>query len=220
MITATSPSRHPTATLTAVTADDRPLVRAGLRAVLTATDGIELVAECPPAHVVETVRRELPSLLVSVVRGGDPDPFRAIAGAKALHAALRVLVVADAATVLDLREAVLVGVDSFVLTDATEDGLREAVAATARGDRIVSPQVAMQLAGPWRTTGDGTSALNARELEVLQLLAEGLTNQAVARRLELSPRTVKTHVQHVLAKLDVPDRTGAVARAFRLGLLR
>jgi DNA-binding NarL/FixJ family response regulator len=206
---------------TVVLADDRPLVRAGLRAVL-GSDGVDIVGECEVSGVVATVDRELPTVLVTVARENDPDPFRVIATVKALHAEIRVLVVADAASVVDLREAVISGVDSFLLTDASEQDLRDATTATARGERVVSPDVAMQLAGSWRQSGEegGPSPLTPRELEVLQLLAEGLTNQEVGTRLGLSARTIKTHVQNLLSKLDVPDRTGAVARAFRLGLIR
>ncbi len=206
-----------------VAADDRPLVRAGLRGVLTGVAGVDLVADCALDRVVDTVGRELPSVLVTVARENDPDPFRVVATVKALHPEMRVLVVADAASVIDLREAVISGVDSFLLSDAGEDEIRDAVTATARGERVVSPQVAMQLAGSWRQgagTEGGASALTPRELEVLQLLAEGLTNQEVGTRLGLSARTIKTHVQNLLGKLDVPDRTGAVARAFRMGLIR
>lgn len=218
----TDPSTVHTRIATVVTADDRPLVRAGLRALLTGADGVELVGESTLSHVVETVDRELPAVLVTVARENDPDPFRVVATVKALHRELRVLVIADAASVVDLREAVVSGVDSFLLTGSSERDIRDAVTATARGERVVSPDVAMQLAGSWRQGGEdnGASALTPRELEVLQLLAEGLTNQEVGARLGLSARTIKTHVQNLLSKLDVPDRTGAVARAFRLGLIR
>ena len=221
MVLEALPATSATRVATVVFADDRPLVRAGLRAVLTG-DGVSIVGECGLGDVVATVGRELPSVLVTVARENDPDPFRVVATVKALHAELRVLVIADAASVVDLREAVISGVDSFLLSDASEQDIRDAIAATARGERVVSPEVAMQLAGSWRQGNDegGPSPLTPRELEVLQLLAEGLTNQEVGTRLGLSARTIKTHVQNLLSKLDVPDRTGAVARAFRLGLIR
>jgi DNA-binding NarL/FixJ family response regulator len=209
-------------TAVVVAADDRPVVRAGLRAVLTADDHLELRAAVPLRHLTEAIERHLPNVIVIAVRENHPDPFRPVATAKALHPECRVLVIADVASVVDLREAVLAGVDSFLLSDATEDDIREGARATARGDRVVSPEVAMQLAGAWR--GDSAlsdeSPLTPRELEVLQLLAEGLTNQEIGGRLDLSARTIKTHVQNLLAKLDVPDRTGAVARGFRMGLIR
>lgn len=216
-----APASTSTRLATVVIADDRPLVRAGLRAVLS-EERISIVGECRLPDVVSTIDSELPAVLVTVARENDPDPFRVVATVKALHNELRVLVIADAASVVDLREAVISGVDSFLLTDASEQDIRDAIAATARGERVVSPEVAMQLAGSWRQSGDdgGSSPLTPRELEVLQLLAEGLTNQEVGARLGLSARTIKTHVQNLLTKLDVPDRTGAVARAFRLGLIR
>jgi DNA-binding NarL/FixJ family response regulator len=204
---------------TILIADARPVVRAGLRAILS---DAELLGDCALEEAVDHVTRLEPAVLVAGLRDDDPETFRVVATAKALRDDLHVLVVADGATVIDLREAVIAGVDSFLLTSAPADELRDAVARTARGERIVSPSIAMQLAGTWRQEprDAGASALTPRELEVLQLLAEGLTNQQVGSRLGLSARTVKTHVQNLLVKLDVPDRTGAVARAFRLGLIR
>lgn len=211
-----------TRTVVAIVADDRPLVRAGLRGVVGADAAVDLRDAVPMTGLAAAIEEHLPNVAVVAVRENDPDPFQAIATAKALHPECHVLVIADVASVIDLREAVIAGVDSFLLSDATEDDIRDGVHATARGDRVVSPAVAMQLAGSWR--GEGTpsdeSPLTPRELEVLQLLAEGLTNQEIGTRLDLSSRTIKTHVQNLLSKLDVPDRTGAVARAFRLGLIR
>jgi DNA-binding NarL/FixJ family response regulator len=199
--------------------DARPVVRAGLRTIL---GDAEVAGDCGLDEAVDHVTRLEPTVLVAGLRDDDPETFRVVATAKALRDDLHVLVVADGATVIDLREAVIAGVDSFLLTSAPAEELRDAVVRTARGERIVSPSIAMQLAGTWRQEPReaGASALTPRELEVLQLLAEGLTNQQVGSRLGLSARTVKTHVQNLLVKLDVPDRTGAVARGFRLGLIR
>jgi DNA-binding NarL/FixJ family response regulator len=210
-----------TTTTTVLVADGRPVVRAGLAAILAQAD-VQLSGECGLEDTVETVTSQRPDVLVVGLREDDPETFRVVATAKAVHEDLHALVVADGATVIDLREAVIAGVDSFLLSSVPADDLRDAVERTARGERIVSPSIAMQLAGSWRQEprDSGASALTARELEVLQLLAEGLTNQQVGTRLGLSARTVKTHVQNLLVKLDVPDRTGAVARAFRLGLIR
>jgi DNA-binding NarL/FixJ family response regulator len=208
------------ATVTVVVADARPVLRAGLRAVLG--DDVDVRAECGFDDAVDRVTRESPDVLVVGLRDDDPETFRVVATTKAVHDELTTLVIADGATVIDLREAVIAGVDSFLLSTVTVEELRDAVVRTARGERIVSPAIAMQLAGSWRqdSSESGASALTSREIEVLQLLAEGLTNQQVGSRLGLSARTVKTHVQNLLGKLDVPDRTGAVARAFRLGLIR
>jgi DNA-binding NarL/FixJ family response regulator len=199
--------------------DARPLVLAGLTTVL-ADRG--LVASCELQAALNAVTEHDPDVLVAGLRVDDPGTFAVVAGAKASRPELRALIIADGATVIDLREAVIAGVDSFLLTSAPTAEIQDAVLRTARGDRVISPSIAMQLAGTWRqeVTEAGASALSPRELEVLQLLAEGLTNQQVASRLSLTARTVKTHVQNLLVKLDVPDRTGAVARGFRLGLIR
>jgi DNA-binding NarL/FixJ family response regulator len=220
--TASSDTRdESTRTTTVLVADGRPVVRAGLATVLGA-EGLELLGACSLEETVDQVTTERPQVLVVGLRDDDPETFRVVATAKAVDEDLHALVVADGATVIDLREAVIAGVDSFLLSSVTAEELCDAVARTGRGERIVSPSIAMQLAGSWRQEPreSGASALTARELEVLQLLAEGLTNQQVGTRLGLSARTVKTHVQNLLVKLDVPDRTGAVARAFRLGLIR
>ena len=183
-----------TTTTTVLVADGRPVVRAGLGAVL-GDEAIELLGDCALEETVERVTAERPQVLVVGLRDDDPETFRVVATAKAVHDELHALVVADGATVIDLREAVIAGVDSFLLSSVTAEELRDAVTRTARGERIVSPSIAMQLAGRQRRR-------------------TGLA------RLGLSARTVKTHVQNLLVKLDVPDRTGAVARAFRLGLIR
>ena len=218
---ATPAASTATRTIVALVADDRPLVRAGLEGVV-GTGDVELSGSVALDGIVSAIEESLPHVLVVAVRANDPDPFRVVATAKALHPELRVLAIADVASVVDLREAVIAGVDSFLLSDAGRADIRDAVTATARGERVVSPEVAMQLAGSWRSEpgSDDPSPLTPRELEVLQLLTEGLTNAEIGERLGLSSRTIKTHVQNLLAKLDVPDRTGAVARGFRLNLIR
>lgn len=209
-------------TLTAVVADDRPVIRAGIAAAVRPSDEIGHVVDTGLSDAVETIDRVLPEVLLIYVREGDPEAFRIVATTKALHADLRVLALADATNVTDLREAVIAGVDSFLLTTASMEEIREAAITTGQGDRVISPEVAVQLAGTWERDMDHSMAqsLTPREVEVLELLAEGLTNQEIGTRLSVSGRTIKTHVQNLLTKLDVPDRTGAVARAFRLGVIR
>lgn len=220
--TTTEAQAASTSTVTVVVADDRPLVQLGLTTLATGAEACDLLGSCTVSAAADMVDRERPQVLAMAVRENDPDPFRVVASAKALHPDLHVLVVADAASVIDLREAVIAGVDSFLLSSASVADIRDAIEATARGERVVSPEVAMQLAGSWRADQEDSpsASLTPRELEVLQLLAEGLTNQEIGKRLDVSARTIKTHVQNLLSKLDVPDRTGAVARAFRLGLIR
>lgn len=219
MVNPPSSDDQPAQTWRAVVCDARPVVRAGLAQVigeLGAVDAADL-SEVPAA-----IGSDPPDVLVAGLRIDDADTFHVIATATTADRHLKVLVVADGATVIDLREAVIAGVDSFLLASAPTGEIRDAAVSTARGDRVISPSIAMQLAGSWRTEprDSGASALTSRELEVLQLLAEGLTNDRIGERIGLTSRTVKTHVQNLLSKLDAPDRTGAVARGFRLGLIR
>ena len=208
---------------TVVATDPRPVVRAGLRAVLAGADDVALDAVCPPDEVLDAIETHLPAVLVVSISGAESDPFQVVATAKALHPAMTVLVVTDATSVVDLREGVTAGADSFLLSDSTAEELAAGVLATARGERAVSPAVAMQLASAWHEDPRARSSaqhLTPRELEVVTHLADGMTNQQIGDALGLSARTVKTHVQNVLGKLDAPDRTGAVAKAFRQGLIR
>ncbi|MFP5310532.1 MAG: LuxR C-terminal-related transcriptional regulator [Actinomycetes bacterium] len=218
--TAPGPGGATATRTTLVVTDDRPLVRAGLCAVLGAGDATVVGADRTDG-LLGLVESRTPDVAVVGIDQHDADPFHAIAVARSVRPELHVLVVAESINVVDLREAVIAGVDSFVLSRASESELRAAVTATAAGERVVPPEVAVQLAASWRTEqpGPGGDAVTPRELEVLQLLAEGMTNAEIGTRLGVSARTVKTHVQNLLAKLDTPDRTGAVARGFRLGLI-
>ncbi len=204
--------------LTAVVADDRPVVRAGLRAAVAGRATV--TADGDLDGLSTAVETHDPDVAVTAVSADAPDPFRAIAAAAALHEDLRVLALVDAASLGDLREAVIAGVQSLLLTTAPLAEVADAAARTAAGERELATEIAVQLAGSWREVSRRPDNVTARELEVLELLAEGLTNKEVAGELDLSPRTVKTHVQSLLRKLDVGDRTAAVATALRRQLIR
>ena len=206
-------------TRTAVVAASRPLVRAGLESVTSAGDMV-VAATAEPATLVDTVAAHEPDLVVVVIAEQDDDPYSEIARLMSTYSSTRVLAITEAASVIELREAIVAGVQSLLLADVSIDELQDAISATADGTRVLAPEVAIQLAGSWATEpANGDAQLTARELQVLQHLAEGMTNAQVAAELDLSPRTVKTHVQNLLVKLDTPDRTGAVAQGFRRGLI-
>ncbi len=199
-------------------ADDRPVVRAGLAALL---QPFAVVGAVALAGLVDALLDDDADLVVAGVRDDEPAAFRTIARATTRRPALRVLVVANSASVIELREAVIAGVDSFLLLSTSATELHDAVRQTAAGERVIAPSIAMQLATSWSAepSRTGAAVVTNRELEVLRLVADGLTNEQISNRLDLPSRTVKTHVQNVLAKLEVPDRTAAVARALRLGLI-
>jgi DNA-binding NarL/FixJ family response regulator len=206
-------------TRTAVVAASRPLVRAGLRAA-TASDGVVVAASTEPSSLADAVEVHEPDLVVVAVTAVDVDPYSEIARVMSIDPACHVLAIVEDASVIDLREAIVAGVQSLLLADVELDELRDAIIGTVDGERVLAPEVAVQLADSWTADrADVRAQLTARELEVLQHLAEGRTNAQVADELGVSPRTVKTHVQNLLAKLDTPDRTGAVAQGFRRGLI-
>lgn len=208
-------------TLTAVTvvvADDRPLIRAGIRAAVSSVAAV--TADTSLSGLVATVKADRPDVLVVGVRPDARDPFEEVAHLTSLRTELRVLALTETSSMVTIRQAVMAGVDSFLLTDARPAEIADAVAATARGERIVAPEIAMTLARARQNElAAATGGLSAVQLQVLTLLAEGLTNREVGERLELPARTVKTHVQSLFQKLDVSDRTAAVARGLRHGLI-
>ena len=108
------------------------------------------------------------------------------------------------------------GAVGYLLKDADPDELVDGVRAAARGDTVLSSHVADRLMGRMR---DPVRTLTAREAEVLRLVADGLTNRDIARRLTLTEATVKSHLVHVFTKLDVGSRTAAVAKATELGMV-
>jgi len=199
-------------------ADDRPVVRAGLVALL---HPFAVVGAVALAELVDALLETDVDLVVAGVRDDEPAAFPSIAKATTRRPELRVLVIANSASVIELREAVIAGVDSFLLMSTRTEELHDAVRQTAAGERVIAPSIAMQLASSWPNQPSRTGAAHVtdREREVLRLLADGLTNDQISDRLAWPSRTVKTHVQNVLAKLEVPDRTAAVARALRLGLI-
>ncbi|WP_331770654.1 response regulator transcription factor (plasmid) [Embleya sp. NBC_00888] len=203
-------------------ADDDALVRGGLKALLRAEPGIEVVGEA--ANGVEAVRAALalkPDVVVMDIRMPVRDGVSATRDLMAAPDRPRVLVL----TTFDLDEvvddAITAGADGFLLKRATPEELVTAIRAVAAGDAVVSPAVARRLfashaarVGP---DHERAARLTDREADVLRAMALGLSNTEIARSLHLSVETVKTHVKHVLAKLDVRDRTQAVVWAYRTG---
>ncbi|OXM48618.1 DNA-binding response regulator [Amycolatopsis alba DSM 44262] len=129
----------------------------------------------------------------------------------------RVLVLTTYDTDSDMLPAIQAGATGYLLKDAPRDELFRAVEAAAQGQAMLSPAVATRLMGQMRQPASGP--LSQRELEVLELIAQGSTNREAAKRLFISEATVKTHLLHVYTKLGVNDRAAAVATAFSQGYL-
>ncbi len=131
--------------------------------------------------------------------------------------AVRVLVLTTFDTDRDVLPAIEAGATGYLLKDTPRDELLRAVRAAHRGEAVLSPAVAGRLMGQVRAPG--ADALSARELEVLRLVAAGSTNREAAQQLFISEATVKTHLLHIYAKLEVRDRASAVAAGYQRGLL-
>lgn len=203
--------------VTVAIVDDHPVVRAGLRAVLEADPDIEITAEA--ASVRDALDRLATSpvdvALVDLHLGAGGDGLELVA---ALHGSpTRTLVVTAFDTERDVVAALAAGAVGYLLKDAPEAELLAAVHAAARGDTVLGGPAAARLVA---ASLDDPGRLTERELEVLEAVADGLDNAAVARRLFVSQATVKTHLNHVFSKLGVTNRTAAVSEARRRGLLR
>ena len=199
--------------------DDHPVVRAGLRALLEGQDDLVIVGEAADAvSAMETVQVSEPDAVLMDLNLGRGD------GGAALTARLRrlprppaVLVLTTYATEADIRGALDAGAAGYLLKDAPPDDLFRAIRAVARGETILASEVAALLV---RRVNSPEPSLTQREVQILELLAHGLANKEMARRLLVSEATVKSHLSHIYSKLGVDTRAGAVARAIEQRIIR
>lgn len=202
-----------------VLVDDHPVVRAGLRALLAGQPDLEVVGEAANAdQAVQVVRDTGPVVvLMDLNLGVGPGGAEATAALRQLADPPQVLVLTTYDTEADLRAAVDAGAAGYLLKDAPPEELFRAVRATARGETVLAPIVAARLMG---RAGPSAPRLTEREVAIVELLARGLPNKDLARRLLISEATVKSHLSHIYAKLGVDTRAGAVARAIEQRIIR
>jgi DNA-binding NarL/FixJ family response regulator len=209
-------------------ADDQALVSAGFRAILEAYPGIEVVAEASGgAEAVELARRLTPDVALMDVRMPGMDGIEATRRIVLAGLPTRVLIL----TTFDLDEyvyaALQAGAAGFLLKDVPRDQLVVGVRTVAAGESLLAPAVTrrmierfVRLPPPGAERPAALAALSPRELEVLRLLARGLSNADIASQLVVSPTTAKTHVASILGKLDLHDRVHAVVLAYESGLVQ
>ncbi|MDJ0336414.1 MAG: response regulator [Rhodoglobus sp.] len=202
-----------------VIADDHPVVRAGLRALLEQEEGLGVVGEAStPDEAVAVVERENPDVVLMDLQFGTSetgaDATRRI---RALDAPPYVLVLTNYDTDGDILGAVEAGASGYLLKDAPPHELIAAVRAAAAGESALAPAIANRLLTRMR---EPQVSLSRREIEVLQRVAAGRSNVQIAEELFVSETTVKSHLVHVFSKLDVSSRTAAVSVGRRLGILR
>lgn len=201
-----------------VLADDHPVVRTGLRAILAGEAELEVAGEAStPAGAVELAQRLAPDVVLMDLRFGTQETGAdATRQLRALPAPPAVLILTNYDTDGDILGAVEAGASGYLLKDAPPEELVAAIRAAAAGETALAPAVASRLLARMRSP---LPNLSAREIEVLGLVAQGATNATIARRLHLSDATVKSHLVHVYGKLGVSSRTAAVAAAREAGIL-
>jgi DNA-binding NarL/FixJ family response regulator len=202
-----------------VIADDHPVVRAGVRALLDAEDDLEVIREAATAdEAVLLAGQFAPDLVLMDLQFADgPRGAEATRRIRALDQPPHVLVLTNYDTDADILTAIEAGASGYLLKDAPPDELVAAVRAAAAGESALAPVIAGRLMARMRAP---LTSLSARELEVLELVAAGASNTDIAGRLHITEATVKSHLVHIFTKLDVGSRTAAVSAARALGLLR
>jgi DNA-binding NarL/FixJ family response regulator len=216
-------------TLRVLLADDQELMRTGFRMILESA-GIEVVGEAANGQDAIELARELrPDVVLMDVRMPKMDGVQAtreLAG-RDVHDPITVLIL----TTFDLDEyvyaALRAGASGFLLKDAPREELLHAIEVVAAGDALLAPSVTRRLIDEFAArpedlvpTSGALNSLTARELDVLRLVARGLSNSEIADELVVGEATVKTHVGHVLMKLQLRDRVQAVVLAYEHGLVR
>jgi DNA-binding NarL/FixJ family response regulator len=211
--------------------DDQALVRTGFRMILEAEEDIDVVGEAGDGiEAIAEARRLQPDVVLMDVRMPELDGIEAtrrLLGNDGSAGDTKVVML----TTFDMDEyvydALRAGASGFLLKDVPPEQLVDGIRAVGNGDALLAPSITRRLieefvrSGPGRSEPPaGLSELTARELEVLQLMARGLSNAEIASALFVSETTVKTHVAHVLMKLDLRDRVQAVVLAYESGLVQ
>ncbi len=202
-----------------VIADDHPIFRAGVLGLLSGQEDFQVVGEAANGkEAVSVVKHVAPDVLLVDLQMPELDGVGAIKAIREAAPATRILVLTTYDSDGDILRAVEAGATGYLLKDTPREELFKAIRATARGDSVLSPTVASKLVS--RSRGPIERSLSGRELEVLTLVAKGISNKIIGKDLKISEATVKTHLIHIFAKLGVDDRTAAVTVAMERGMLR
>ncbi len=207
--------------------DDHRVVRQGLRTFLELHPDIEVVGEADDGVAAVAMTQQLAPdvILMDLVMPGM-DGIAATRQLKALGLGVRVIALTSFTEDDKVIPAIQAGASSYLLKDVSPDDLVAAIRAAYRGEARLHPDIARKLmdavrAEPAATQREPTRAdLSDRELEVIRLVAEGLNNREIASRLVISEKTVKTHISHILSKLNLDDRTQLAIYAIRTGIAR
>lgn len=205
-----------------VVVDDHGLFRAGLVSLLTTFPEFEIIGEAGDGRealsVIETTKPDVVLLDVNMPIMGGVEMVEAIQK----NDAPSILMLTISKHDEDLFGAIAAGADGYLLKDAEPDELRRAIILVAEGKSVLSPEVTSRVL---KAVGSSHGipadiALSKREMDVLKCLARGMTSSQIASELFISENTVKTHVRHILEKLEASNRAEAVSKAIQLGIIR
>jgi len=218
-------------TIRVLLVDDQQLVRTGFRMILADEEGIEVVGEAANGReAIEAAAQVYPDVIVMDIRMPEMDGVeatRSLVGDKA-DSGPRILILTTFDADEHVVEALRAGASGFLLKDVPPADFAKAIRIIASGEALLAPSVTRRLLGRFarlsvpadETHGERLRQLTEREHEVLKLVATGLSNREIADRLTLAEPTVKTHVSHLLIKLDLRDRTQLVVLAYEAGIVR
>ena len=211
-------------TIRVLVADDQSMVRAGFRMLLAGEEDIEVVAEASNGlEAIDKAARFQPTIVLMDIRMPELDGLEATKRILADNAGARILIL----TTFDLDEyvyeALAAGASGFVLKDDPPEQLVAAIRTVAAGEALLSPTITKRVIKeftriPRPAPPDEVVDLSTRELEVFRLIASGLSNAEIGQELHIGENTVKTHVTHILQKLDLRDRVQAVVLAYQTGI--
>jgi DNA-binding NarL/FixJ family response regulator len=214
-----------TAPIRVLVADDHALVREGIRHVLDAEPGIDVVAEAANGRdAVTLAMQHQPDVIVLDITMPEETGLKAAARLREMLPAAKVLLLSMHDHVEYVREGMRIGTHGYILKDSAGEELRAAIRAVHAGGTFFSPAVVKRMTGtPATGEPSGIAALESltpRERDVLQGVANGLTNKAIAGELGISPRTVEAHRESLMRKLQIHSVAGLVRLAIEAGLIR
>ncbi len=195
--------------------DDHPVVCTGLTSMLSAQPGLEIVGSAASGEeALAIIKRDKTDLLLLDLRMPGMDGIGVLQALKRIQDPPRVIILTSFDKDEDIYRAIRAGAQGYLLKDTTESEMTTAITIVNSGSRYIPRHIAARLADRMMR-----SDLTARELQILEQLAEGSTNKQIAETLDISDNTVRHHVNSIMEKLQVSDRTEAVATAMRSGVL-
>ena len=195
--------------------DDHPVVCSGLTSMLSAISGLEVIASAASGEeALAIVQRDRPDIMLLDLRMPGMDGIGVLNALKEMEHPPRVVVLTSFEKEEDIYRAIRAGAQGYLLKDTTESEMVAAISVVNAGKRFIPRHIAARLADRMMR-----SDLTARELQILELVAQGSTNKQIAKALDISDNTVRHHVNNIMEKLQVSDRTEAAVTALRQGML-